>query len=221
MDIKSHQRVNDILLGAIERPLLQWLAAKMPRWVTPDILTAVGVLGAVVIFAGYCLSNVSNHFLWLASFGFFLNWFGDSLDGTVARYRKIQRPKFGFFIDHTVDAFNEFLIAIGLGLSPYISFNIACLGLIGYLLLSVFVYVRTCVDGVFQISYGKIGPTEIRVIFILLNAVMYFLGKPEVSFPWGLTSIYDVMCGLLAAGLMLVFLVSTFKQAKKLAQLKE
>ncbi len=107
--MKPHQRVNDILLGPLERPALAWLAAHMPAWVSPDTLTGIGVLGAVIIFLSYSLSNVHSGFLWLASLGFVINWFGDSLDGTLARYRRCERPKYGYFIDHTVDAFNEFL----------------------------------------------------------------------------------------------------------------
>lgn len=97
MDIQSHKRVNDILLAPLEKPLLQWLAARMPSWIVPDALTAVGVVGAVIIFGAYCSTNLNDNFLWLASFGFILNWFGDALDGTLARYRKIERPKYGFF----------------------------------------------------------------------------------------------------------------------------
>ena len=142
-EIKPHTRINDILLAPLERPALQWLAAHMPSWISPDILTVIGIIGAIAILLGYLLSNQSPGFLWLGSLGFVINWFGDSLDGTLARYRQIERPKYGFFVDHTVDSFNEVLIVIGLGLSPYVSFNIACLGLIGYLLMSILVYIRT------------------------------------------------------------------------------
>ena len=113
---KPHQRVNDILLGPFERPALQWLAERMPRWVTPDVLTATGIFGSVMTFAGYWASSSTATFLWLASLGLVVNWFGDSLDGTLARFRHIERPKFGFFIDHTVDAISESLIVFGLGL---------------------------------------------------------------------------------------------------------
>ncbi|MEI2692618.1 MAG: CDP-alcohol phosphatidyltransferase family protein [Anaerolineae bacterium] len=142
---QDHKRVNDILLGPIERPALQWLAAHSPAWMTPDKLTAIGTAGAFLIFFSYLATRIHPGFLWLASLGFLINWYGDSLDGTLARYRKIQRPKYGFFIDHTVDAFTETLIMLGLGLSIYITFNVAALALIGYLMLSVFVYVRTFV----------------------------------------------------------------------------
>ena len=220
-NIKSHKRVNDILLGPLERPALQWLAAHMPAWMNPDILTGIGVVGAVIIFFSYWLSNEVPAFLWVASLGFVINWFGDSLDGTLARYRKIERPKYGFFVDHTVDCFSEVLVVMGLGLSPYVTFSVACLALIGYLLMSVLVCIRTYVYGVFQISYGKFGPTEVRVVLILLNVVMYFLGTPEVELPLGLGTVYDIPIALIAVVLVMLFTTGSIRDAVELAKVGE
>lgn len=220
-ELKPHKRVVDILLGPLERPALQWLAAHMPAWMNPDILTGIGILGSLMIFACYWLSNLNAGFLWLASLGFVINWFGDSLDGTLARYRKIERPKYGFFVDHTVDAFSELLVVLGLGLSPYVRFDVACVALIGYLLVSVLVYVRTYVQGVFQISYGKLGPTEVRVILIILNTVMFFVGTPMVTLSFGGFSVYDLAVAVIAAILFFIFFASTIQQAKELAALGE
>jgi len=220
-NIKSHKRVNDILLGPLERPALQWLAAHMPAWMNPDILTGIGVMGAVIIFFSYWLSNEVPAFLWIASLGFVINWFGDSLDGTLARYRKIERPKYGFFVDHTMDCFSEVLVVMGLGLSPYVTFSVACLALIGYLLMSVLIYIRTYVYGVFQISYGKFGPTEVRVILILLNVVMYFLGTPEVELPLGLGTVYDIPIVLVAVVLVMLFTAGSIRDAVELAKVGE
>lgn len=224
-NIEKHKRVNDIFLGPLERPALQWLSAHMPAWITPDICTAIGVLGAFIISIGYLLSNFDRNFLWLASFGFVVNWFGDSLDGTLARYRLIERPKFGFFIDHTTDSFSQAVIFIGLGLSPYVSFSVACLALIAYLKLSVLAYVRTCVVGEFKISYGKLGPTEIRVLAILLNTAMYFIGqkwiqgslaKVQLGF-----SVYDIVVSAIALLLFGFFINTAWKQARSLSSLGE
>jgi len=217
-EIKDHERVNDILLGPLERPALQWLAAHMPAWMTPDILTGIGTFGAVLIGVSYWLTNYSEWFLWLASLGFVINWFGDSLDGTLARYRKIERPKYGFFIDHTVDALNETIIFLGFGLSPFLSFEIACLALIGYLLMSVLVYVSTAVSGVFKISYGKFGPTEIRAIAILLNTFIFFFGNPNLNLPTVQTTIIDLAALILALALFLIFIGSSLRQARQLAK---
>lgn len=218
-EIKSHERINDIFLGPLERPALQWLAAHMPSWVMPDTLTAVGVLGAIVIMVSYWLTNYDKAFLWLASLGLVINWFGDSLDGTLARYRKIQRPKYGFFVDHTVDAFNEVLIILGLGLSPYVKFDIALLALVGYLLMSVQTFIRTCVSGVFQISYGKIGPTEVRVIVIAANTLMFFIGNPSIELPLGTTSVYDLIIFTIAIALFAVFIGSSIREARRLSKI--
>lgn len=218
---KDHQRVNDILLGPLERPALRWLAAHSPAWMTPDILTGIGTFGAFMIFISYALSGNNPAFLWLASIGLLINWYGDSLDGTLARYRNIQRPKYGFFIDHTVDAFNEMLIVLGLGLSPYVSFNVAAMALIGYLLMSVFVYVRTFVDGVFQISYAKFGPTELRVIIVILNALMFFFGAPKIALSFGTFTIYDGLVGIIAALLIVLFVVSSWQKARALSQIDQ
>jgi phosphatidylglycerophosphate synthase len=222
----SHKRVNDILLGPLERPALQWLSARMPSWATPDVLTGIGVLGALITMLGYIASNINPIYLWFASFGFIVNWFGDSLDGTLARYRHIERPKYGFYVDHTVDAFCQVLIFLGLGISPYISFNIACLALIAYLLLSVLVYVRTCVLGEFRISFSKLGPTEIRLIAILLNTGMYFGGQQTHAYALGAITkvtlnVYDLVVAAVALLLLGFFITNGLQTARLLLKMGE
>jgi phosphatidylglycerophosphate synthase len=218
-DIESHERVNDILLGPLERPVLKWLAAHMPAWANPDTMTGVGIFGAAVVFTGYYLTNLDKGFLWLVNLGFVLNWFGDSLDGTLARYRKIERPRYGFFIDRTVDTLSEFLVFTGLGLSPYMKLEISLFAFIGYLFMSIMVYVRTCVDGHFQISYAKLGPTELRVIVIVANTLLFFVGNPTVRLPIGSVTIFDLFGIAIAAALVITFIISTIKQARYLAKL--
>jgi archaetidylinositol phosphate synthase len=219
--IKKHKRVNDILLGPLERPALQWLAAHIPAWVSPDICTAIGVLGALLAMISYELSNINPIYLWLASLGFFINWFGDSLDGTLARYRHIERPRYGYYIDHTIDVVCQVMIFLGLGLTPYISFNVACLALISYLLLSVLVYIRTYVVGEFRISYGKLGPTESRAIAVLLNTAMYFFGMQSITFGQAKISIYDLFVAAIALLLTGFFVNTARREARKLAALGE
>jgi phosphatidylglycerophosphate synthase len=219
-DIKPHERVNDILLGPLERPALQWLASKMPKWVTPDVLTFIGFLAAIIICVSYALTGIDRNFFWLASFGFVLNWFGDSLDGTLARYRKIERPKFGFFIDHALDSFSEFLIVLGIGLSPYVKFEYAMLALSGYLLMSIFVFLKTYVRGVFQISFSKFGPTEMRLALIAANTFIYFAGNPILDLGFITMAIYDIIALFIAAVLFILFFVSTWKEAMYLRKLE-
>ena len=220
--VEKHKRENDILLGFLERPALKWLAAHMPAWVKPDTLTSLGIFASILIFISYSLTNISENFLWLASLGFILNWFGDSLDGTLARYRKIERPRYGFLIDHFVDAISATLIFIGLGISPYVNFSVALIALVGYLLLSIMVYLITYVTNVFQITNLKIGPTEIRVVAILANTAMFIVGNPTFSLPYfGETSFYTLIVGVLACLMIIYFVVNTSIQAHRLMLLDE
>jgi phosphatidylglycerophosphate synthase len=222
-DINHHRRVNDILLGPLERPTLKWLAAHMPAWLTPDICTLIGVMGALLTGISYISSVYNRNFLWLASLGFVIHWFGDSLDGTLARYRKIERPIYGFFVDHTVDAFSVTVIILGLGLTPYVSFNIACLALIAYLLLCVLVFLRTSVIGEFKISYSKLGPTEIRVVLILLNVSMYFGGEQMSALRIGAldpttVNLYDMIVAAIGLLLLYFFVVTAVRDIVQLAR---
>ena len=179
----GQRRLNEGLWQPLERPLLQWLAVRLPARMTPDDLTAIGLCGAALAFAGYALSRWHPGFLWLATAGLAVNWFGDSLDGTLARLRKAERPRYGFFIDHTTDVFAQVLIALGLGLSSYVRFEIACLALIAYLAVAVYTFVRTNVFGVLQISFNGVGPTEVRIGLILIN-LWFFLAKPGPVADW-------------------------------------
>lgn len=215
-DIKSHERVNDILFGPLERPALQWLAAHQPAWMTPDILTIIGIFGSLLIFASYALTRINPAFLWLASLGFIINWYGDSLDGTLARHRKIERPKYGFFVDHIVDAFSEILIFLGLGVSFYVRFDLAAVALVGYLLMSIYVYVTTAVSGVFQISYGKFGPTEVRVLAILANALMFFIGIRTITIASVDLTYYDLFVAVVALALYGIFISKSIQTAREL-----
>jgi archaetidylinositol phosphate synthase len=219
-DIRSHKRIINTLTGPAERAALPWLAARMPAWVTPDVLTALGVLGGVIIFFAYWATNLHPAFLWLASLGFVINWFGDSLDGTLARYRHIERPTYGFYIDHVVDAYMEVLVFLGLGLSPFVRFNLASLALIGYMLLSVLVYIRTAVKGEFTISYGKLGPTEARLIAIGANTLVFFIGNPVLEFSGVALTVYDWMLAGIVILLFVVSLATTYAQARSLANLE-
>ncbi len=219
-EIKDHKRVNDILLGPLERPALQWLAGHLPSWVTPDLMTVIGVAGALIITLGYVLSRMHPAFLWLATFGFVINWFGDSLDGTLARYRHIERPKYGFYIDHVSDCLTEIIIILGMGLSPYIKFSVASMCCIAYISMSVLVYVRMNVMGEFKISYGKLGPTEVRVIAIGLNTAMFFGGVRAFTVNLGtvpaVISPYDLVVFAIILLLIYFFADTSIKQAIEL-----
>lgn len=216
----QHTRVNKILLGPLERPALSWLAKKMPGWVTPDMLTILAFLGTILVAASYVLTNQNKAFLWLASLGLVINWFGDSLDGTLARYRKIERPQYGFFVDHTMDGLGEVLMMFGIGLSPYVDFRLALIALVGYLLMGNLVYITTYVRGEFRISYIGLGPTEVRVILIITNIIVFFAGNLHVQTTFGSYTVYDFVILALTILLFSIYVVVTIINARQLAAIE-
>jgi phosphatidylglycerophosphate synthase len=215
--VEHHTRINDSPIGIVEKKALLWLAARMPAWIVPDTLTAIGFFASILIFASYALTFYDKAFLWLASFGFVLQWFGDSLDGTLARYRKIERPRYGFFVDHIIDSISEVLIFIGLGLSPFLRFDLALLALVCYLLASIYVYLATYVNGVFRLSYSGIGPTEMRLIAIAANLIVFFAGNPTFNLAFGSLTFYDLVVIGVILIIMTLFLVSTISTAMALS----
>lgn len=167
----AHREQNFITAG-IEKRLLCWIAARLPRRVVPDYLTAVGVVGAIGVAAAYGLSNESSAWLWAASALLVVQWLGDSLDGTLARVRRIERPRYGYYLDHLVDAFATAAIGVGLGLSPYMLLSVGLAVALVYLLLSINVYLEAQTLGRFGIGYGRIGPTEARMALIAANTAL-------------------------------------------------
>jgi phosphatidylglycerophosphate synthase len=167
-------RRNETLLQPLELPVLLWMARKMPAWVTPDILTAFGFVGGCIAAGGYAACRWQPDCLWLASLGLLINWFGDSLDGNLARFRKIERPLYGLYLDQNLDAVAQLLFAIGIGLSGFIRFELSMFTLATFFLLSILSLVRAITSNVFDMAYGAVGLTELRIAFIVLNVIMYF-----------------------------------------------
>lgn len=187
-------KVNEGLSAKIERPLLQWIAFNLPSWMTPNHLTLIGVGGAFLAAVAYVLTNISPAFLWLASVGLMVNWFGDSMDGTLARFRKQERPREGCFIDHTADLFSQVAIGLGCGLSPYLRLDVACLLLIGYLVLVAFTFIRATAFNILKLTYFGVGPTEIRLMLILANTYFYFVGNSQFNAgPLGPVEVADAL----------------------------
>jgi archaetidylinositol phosphate synthase len=222
--MKPLQRINDSVLGTWERPLLAWLAARMPHAVVPDHLTAFGVLGALLTAAGYVLSRESLAWLWLASAGLLMNWLGDSLDGTLARLRRIERPRYGFFIDHTSDLFCQSITFVSLGVSPLAHFGVACLGLITFLIAFVYTLITAQVRGTMRITYFYFGPTEIRALLLLGNLLTLAVGVIDVR-PWiplvpgtGSITIHDFGIALLSLAGVVVIALLAINDARALAK---
>ena len=174
-------RIQTSVLNAAEKKVLVWLAQRQPRWMTSDILTYIGTFGAIVIAAGYVLSAWNPAFLWVSSLGFVINWYGDSLDGTLARVRNTQRPVYGYYLDHTIDAINEVIIFVGVGLSGLIHLEIALLALVMYLLMTINVSINAHLKKEFRLTYAKMGPTEFRIIMIIINT-LFALVRPLREF---------------------------------------
>lgn len=166
------RREKTFLLAGLEQRVLQWLAERMPARVMPDHMTALGVVAALGIAAAYVLS--SEHPLWLVAATVLLgvHWLGDSLDGTLARVRRTERPTYGYYLDHLVDGLATAAIGIGLGLSPHMLLATGLVIVIAYLLLSINTYLETSAFGVFQLGYGRLGPTEARIGLAVVNVAM-------------------------------------------------
>jgi len=168
------RRVNRGLLAQPEAKILDFLVVRLPRWVTPDILTALGILGAVLGCLGFALALTSWLSLGLVVVGFAVNWLGDSLDGRLARHRRIERKIQGFIIDNGVDLIAYLLLAAGFALSGLVSLPVPFLLLSLYMLLSNLALARLIITGVHDLAIDSIGTTELRVAFLAL-AVLLFL----------------------------------------------
>ena len=170
-------RIQTSLLNGAEKKALVWLAKRQPNWATSNMLTFIGTMGAILCAVGFGLANYNLQWMWLSVAGLAINWYGDSLDGSMARVRHTQRPVYGFFIDHNVDIFTIIVMCVGAGLSPIVRMDVALLVLVAYLAISAHTYIGTILKNEFKLTYGKLGPTEFRVIAAIF---IIFL----IYFPW-------------------------------------
>lgn len=162
-------RVNQALTARVEKRILEWMAARAPRWVTSDRLTALGLGAQIAAGVLYAISRYHRFALLLVIACIALNWLGDSLDGTLARVRRQQRPRYGFYVDHMVDIFGAVALMCGLGCSGFLHWPVAIAMLIAFLLLAGESYLATYTLDRFQLSRGLFGPTEIRLLLVAGN----------------------------------------------------
>ena len=217
-------RIQTSFLNAAEKKALVWLAERLPKWVNSDMLTFVGFVGALVIAAGFILSRFNVHFLWLSCLGFVINWYGDSLDGTVARVRKQQRPVYGFYLDHTMDAVNETIMFLGAGLSPFMRFDLSCLILAIYLMLTLNVAMNAHLRNEFRLTYAKLGPTEFRLICIVAITLLvlvkplrtFSLAVPSLDMP---LAILDIVGSVILLALAVIYLVTIIQDLRYYAKI--
>jgi phosphatidylglycerophosphate synthase len=205
-------RSKQFILAVPEARALDWIARRLPGAVKPDHLTALGVFAALGIAAAYVLSNGDETWLWAASALLVVHWLGDSLDGTLARVRRTERPRYGYYLDHLVDAFATAAIGIGLGLSPHMLLAVGLAIVVAYLILSINTYLETQAFGVFTLGYGRFGPTEARLILIGVNTLLALgvIGN----------GLLDVLGIGLAAAMIAALIGRAGRNLKRLAELE-
>ena len=219
-------RIQTSVLNAAEKKVLVWLAERQPRWMTSDILTYIGTFGAVVIAVGYMLSSRNINWLWLSSLGFVINWYGDSLDGTLARVRNRQRPVYGYYLDHTIDAINELIIVLGIGLSGLMHLDLALIILALYFMLTINVSINAHLKKEFRLTYAKMGPTEFRMIMIIVNTLFILVpwlgGFSHAFLLFGHQVVFramDYVAVVILFMLALIYLTTIVKDAKEYARI--
>jgi len=207
-------RVHTSLLAAVEKRALIWMAARLPRWINSDHLTVLAFVAMLLAGLSFWLARTSPLGLWLVVVFLAVNWFGDSLDGTLARVRCHQRPRYGFYVDHVIDAVGITFLLGGLALSSYMTPLIAAAVLIAYLLLCIEIYLATHSVGTFTMSFFRVGPTELRILLsigaltLLVHPTATILGRPYLLFDVG---------GIVAAvGLLATLVVSAARNTRAL-----
>jgi len=200
--------INTGLTAHAEEKAKEWICPRIPQWVNSDMLTVLGFLSSFIIAAGFVLGFANRWYLILVVVGLILNWFGDSFDGSWARYRHKTRPNYGYYIDHITDGLTVTVLGLGLGLSGFIRVEIALAFIIMYLMLMMHVELVTYVENEFKYSFGLFGPTEFRIIGILLAVVMFFLPVKYFDI-WEYTLTQYDLFATFAVVVMFIILISS------------
>jgi archaetidylinositol phosphate synthase len=211
----THVREHRSILAASEKRLLIFIAERLPRAINSDHLTTLALAAMGMAGAAFAAARWDRRALWLVVVALALNWFGDSLDGTLARVRRLERPRYGFYVDHVLDIAGTTLLFGGLACSPFMTPAIALALLIAYLLVAGEVFLATAVHGVFRMSVGGIGPTELRII--LAAGAIALLRDPHVLIGPLTVRLFDVGGVVAGAGLLAVFAVAVVKNTCALA----
>jgi len=186
----------------------------MPKWINSDHLTLIGFLGMVLAGVFYFLAKFNSMALAAAVVCLGINWFGDSLDGTLARFRDRQRPRYGFYVDHILDSFGTLFLIGGLGLSGYMTITVALALIITYFLLSIELYLATYCVGVFRLSFSIWGPTELRIVLAIGTFVLFF--KPVVRIAGATYFLCDVAAVVAITGMLLMTIMNTIRNTVRL-----
>ena len=207
-------RLQESLTARAERRALAWLAARLPSWINSDHLTLVGFVAMILAGASYAFVRTNRAGLILATFFLALNWFGDSLDGTLARLRNRQRPRYGFYVDHMIDTLGGLFLMGGLAISGVVDWRIALGMFVAFLMLSVEVYLAAYTLGTFRLSFAKCGPTEIRILLAIGNTALWLHPNARM---FGLSyRVFDAGGVIAMTGMSLMVIVSTILNTVKL-----
>jgi archaetidylinositol phosphate synthase len=212
---KNATRIQVSFVTAAEKRVLAWLAAHMPAWVGSDHLTVLGFVAQIMVGVSYALSRFDRRWLLWGILFLAVNWFGDSLDGTVARFRNRQRPRYGFYVDHVIDAIGSTVLMIGLALSRYMTPIIAMALLVAFLLLAIEVYLATYTIGSFHLSFFNLGPTEIRIILAIGNVALYLHG-PWAHIAGHTFRLFDIGAVVAMVGMSVMFLSAAIQHTVRL-----
>jgi len=208
-EFKTADRAHTSFLAAAEKKALIWIASRLPAQVNSDHLTALGFISLILAGTCYWYSRFNAWTLLLVIPFLVLNWFGDSLDGTLARVRNRQRPRYGFYVDHILDALGMSFLMAGLAFSGYMSPLIGGLFLVVYLLLSIEIYLATYTIGTFHLSYWRFGPTELRILLVIGN--LFALWRPYAIVAGRNFLLFDIGFALGAGALALILIQATVK----------
>lgn len=207
-------RLQESLTAVPERRVLLWLAARMPAQINSDHLTLLGLLSMGCAGASYALARWDSLGLLFATMFLVFNWFGDSLDGTVARVRSCQRPRYGFYVDHIVDSVGAIFLMGGLAISHFIDWRIAAGMLVAFLLLSIESYLATYTLGVFRMAFAKFGPTEIRLLLAIGNVALWL--RPHARVPGLAWRVFDFGGAVAISGMLLMFCAAAISHTRAL-----
>jgi archaetidylinositol phosphate synthase len=211
---REAKRIQQSFLANAEKKALLWLAARTPAWINSDHLTVLGLLAMAVAGAGYWWSGRNRAGLVVVMVCLAINWLGDSLDGTLARFRNCPRPRYGFYVDHVVDAFSALFLLGGLAVSGFMSPWVSLGLLVAYMMLSIEVYLASYTLGDFKISYFKMGPTELRLLLCVGNLTLFW--KSMVSLAGRSYRLFDVGGTIGISGMLLILLMSVTQNTLRL-----
>jgi archaetidylinositol phosphate synthase len=211
---KEAARAQVSFLAPLEKKVLIWLAQRTPKWINSDHLTVLGLISLLCAGLSYWYARYHRSGLLLAALCLALNWLGDSLDGTLARVRNRQRPRYGFYVDHVVDTFGALFLLGGLALSGYMSKCLAAGLLTAYFMLSIEVYLATYTIGTFHLSFWKFSPTELRILLAIGNLALFYC--PMVQLAGSTYRLYDVGGAAGVTGLALMLIAAVVRHTVQL-----